>query len=337
MMRVASLANLSDRQLDRWIKRVALLAVVVFVGFGAFYVFDRWRMPAAPILDRQLTALEAAVQADPKDITSRGRLADLYTAKGRYEDAIAQYTAILKTGQADELAQFGRAKAYLLSGALDLATKDYQAVVDIARSGEMANVDPTLEAAYYSLGDISIRQGRPADAIPQLEKALKIKRSDADALLLIGKAYAATGQTDKAASALREAVSFVPIGWVEPYQVMADAYTKAGDAAMAEWAGAMVDFQSGSVDKAGTRLQALVGGKAALDAEIGLGLIAETRGAYASASTWYQKALAIDPANAAARLGLSRVGSSTGTASPTPASSALPTLPAPGQLPGGNG
>ena len=102
-------------------------------------------------------------------------------------------------------------------GQLDAAAKDYQAVVDIAKGGEMANVDPMLEAAYYSLGSIAMQQGKPADAIASLEKALAIKRSDADALYLIGTAYVATGETDKAETALRAAVAFVPIGWSEPY------------------------------------------------------------------------------------------------------------------------
>ena len=51
-------------------------------------------------------------------------------------------------------------------------------------------------------------------------------RSDADALYLIGTAYVATGETDKAETTLRAAVAFVPIGWAEPYTAMADAFTK---------------------------------------------------------------------------------------------------------------
>ena len=107
-------------------------------------------------------------------------------------------------------------------GQLDDAAKDYQAVVDIAKGGEMANVDPMLQASYYSLGSIAMQQARPADAIAHLEKALAIKRSDADALYLIGTAYVATGETDKAETALRAAVAFVPIGWSEPYVALAD-------------------------------------------------------------------------------------------------------------------
>jgi tetratricopeptide (TPR) repeat protein len=213
-------------------------------------------------------------------------------------------------------------------GRLDDAAKDYQAVVDIAKGGEMANVDPMLEAAYYSLGSIAMQQAKPADAIPFLEKALAIKRSDADTLYLIGTAYVATGQTDKAETVLRAAVAFVPIGWSEPYTALAEGLTKAGKTAMAEWAGAMADLASGKPDLAEPRLLAIADGSAAVDAAIGLGLLYETKGDTAAAATWYGKALAKSPDDAAARLGMGRVGAGA-NASP------LPALPVPGAPAGG--
>ncbi len=172
----------------------------------------------------------------------------------------------------------------------------------------MANVDPMLQASYYSLGSIAMQQARPADAILHLEKALAIKRSDADALYLIGTAYVATGETDEAETALRTAVDFVPIGWSEPYIALADAFTKAGKTAEAEWAGAMADLAAGKPELAEPRLLAIVDGEAAVDAAIGLGLLNETTGDTAAAAAWYGKALAKSPDNAAARLGMGRVG-----------------------------
>jgi tetratricopeptide (TPR) repeat protein len=327
MFRVTSLTKMDDRQLNRLIKRVLLLLVLGTIAFVAFYALDRWRPATTPIVDQRLAALEQAVRDRPDDIASRGQLADTYVAKGRYEEAVTQYSLILETGKADELSQYGRAGAYMGLGNLDAAGKDYQAVVDIASGGEMANVDPMLQAAYYSLGSIAMQQGSSGEAITQLEKALAIKRSDADALYLIGTAYAAAGETDKAETALRGAVAFVPIGWSEPYVALADAFTKAGKAAEAEWAGAMADLVAGKPELAEPRLLAIVDGDAAVDAAIGLGLLSETKGDSAAAATWYAKALAMSPDNAAARLGTSRVGAS---------ASALPALPAPGAPGGGS-
>lgn len=341
MMRVTSLTNLSDRQLDRLIKRVGLLALVVLIGFVAFYVFDRYRLPQAPIVDREVASLESAVQANPSDIASRGRLADLYVAKGRYQDAITQYDQILKANQDTVQAHFGRGEALRLSGQLDAAAKDYQAVVDALKDTDQGTVDKTLEAAYLGLGTISIDQGRPTDAIDQLQKALAISPADADALNLLGSAYVKTGDTAKAIDALNKAIAFVPYGWADPYVTLAAAYAKAGDVAHAEWAGAMADLSNGNGTSAETRLKPLTSGTAALDAAIGLGVIYETRGDTASASQWYARALALDPSNDAAKLGLTRVspvasdsvhaGVSMPPVPPSPAAS----LPLPGQVEGG--
>jgi tetratricopeptide (TPR) repeat protein len=304
---IGSLANIPEGQLDRLIKRIGLLLLAGMVVFVGFYLFDRWRPATTPIVDQRVAALEEAVRKDPNDLARRGELADAYVVKGRFQDAVTQYTAILETGKAVELATMGRAGAYMGLKQYDLAATDFQAVVAIAKDGEMANVDPRLEAAYYNLGLIAMKQERPADAVAFLENALRIKRSDADALFLIGQAYAQTGVTDRAELALRRAVAFVPIGWSEPYAALADLFSKANRPAMAEWAGAMVDFMSGDGAAAEPRLKALVGTEAALDASIGLGLLYETRGDTATAAEWYTKALALDSNNDAARLGMSRV------------------------------
>lgn len=340
-MRVTSLTNLSDRQLDRLIKRVALLAVVVLIGFVAFYVFDRYRLPEAPIVDREVATLESAVQANPSDIASRGRLADLYVAKGRYQDAITQYDQILKANQDTVQAHFGRGEALRLSGQPDAAVKDYKAVVDALKDTDAGTSSQVLEGAYLGLGTIAIAQGRPTDAIGPLEAALKISSSDADVLNLLGAAYVKTGDTAKAIDALEKAIAFVPYGWADPYVTLVAAYTKAGDAAHASWAAAMADLSNGNSQAAEAGLKSLASGPAALDAAIGLGVVYETRGDTASASQWYTKALALDPGNQAAKLGLTRVspiassdyhaGVSMAPASPAPAAS----LPAPGQVPGG--
>ena len=326
MFRVTSPTKMDEKQLNRWIKRVLLLLVLGTIAFVAFYGLDRWRPATTPIVDQRLATLEQAVRDKPDDVASRGQLADTYVAKGRFDEALVQYNAILETGKADELAKYGRAGAYMGLDKLDNAAKDYQAVVDIAKGGEMANVDPMLEASYYSLGSIAMKQAKAADAIPFLEKALAIKRSDADALYLIGTAYVATGETDKAETALRAAVAFVPIGWSEPYMALAEGFTKAGKTAMAEWAGAMADLAAGKPALAEPRLLAIVDSDASVDVAIGLGLLYEAKGDTATAAGWYGKALAKSPDNAAARLGMGRVG---------PGPSALPALPVPGAPAGG--
>ena len=323
MSRVTSLTSMPEAQLNRWIKRIGLLLIVGIVAFVAFYAVDRFRAPMAPIIDRELAALEEAVRADPTDVASRGTLADLYLAAKRYDEAIVQYTEILKTGKQDEAAYASRGRAFELMGNLDAAAADYAKVIEIATTGEMANVDPDLENAYYGLGAIALLQDRPDEAIGHLLKALAIKRTDADAMNLLGAAYVKAGQPEKAMDPLRRAVEFVPIGWAEPYQTLADAYQATGEAELAEWAGAMAAANNGDMAGAVARLKAITDGKAGLDARIGLGLLAEMSSDATAAEEWYRKALELDAQSTSAKLGLSRVtGATEGHPSVAPSPSA---------------
>jgi tetratricopeptide (TPR) repeat protein len=298
----------SDEELSRWIKRLSLILVLGVLAFGAFYAVDRWRPAAPAIVDQQVVTLEQAVRDNPNDISVRGQLADAYAAKGRFEDAIGQYDVIIAAGVSLEPANLGRARALQALGRLDEAAAAFEAVIAIAKDGEMAHVDLSLQAAYYGLGWIAMEQDRPLDAITHLEQALAIRRSDADSLYLIGTAFLATGRATEAITVLRASVTFVPVGWSEPYAALGQAYEAAGQPALVAWATAMADVMAGHHQAAEPALLALVDGEAALDAAIGLGLLYETQGDNAQAAEWYGRALAIEPTSNAAGLGLSRVG-----------------------------
>jgi tetratricopeptide (TPR) repeat protein len=338
MFRVTSLTEMSEKQLNRWIKRVALLIVVVFIAFVAFYVVDRYRLPQTPIVDQHLAALEEAVRAEPDNIANRGQLADLYVAKKRYADAIAQYDLIVGSGKYEAPARVGRGNAYRLSGELEAAAGDYQAVIDLLKDTDTAAADQTLQAAYYGLGSVLLAQGKAAEAIAPLTNA-SILKADADALFLLGQAQLASGDAPAAIESLTRAAAFVPVGWPDPYLALSQAYAKAGDTAHAAWATAMADIANGQYDTAETSLKVMLEGPAALDATLGLGLAAEARGDNAAATDWYTKALAIEPENNAAIMGLKRVGpmpsgSIQPAASPGVPSPA-PTAPPSGLIPGG--
>jgi tetratricopeptide (TPR) repeat protein len=323
MSRVTSLTSMSDQQLNRWIKRIALLFLVVLVAFVAFYAIDRFKAPAPSIADRETALLEEAVRADPANVATRGQLADTYVARERYDEAIALYTQILDTGKEQRPAYLGRARALEFKGDLVGAAADYQKVVDLSTTGEMAAVDAGLARAYYGLGAVALKQDKPQEAVDLLEKALAIKRTDADTMNLLGAAYVKTGQPDKAIKALEQAILFVPLGWAEPYQTLSAAYTAKGETELAEWASAMAQAQSGDTAGAAKRLEALKDGKAGLDARVSLGLMAEKAGDTAAAADWYRGALELDAQSRAAQLGLGRVsGGTQGHPSIMPAPSA---------------
>ena len=329
MFRVTSLTSMDDRQLNKWIKRLALILAAGTILFVGFYFLDRWRPATEPIVDRRLSALEQAVRDDPEDIVARGQLADTYVAKGQYEDALTQYNAILETGKADEQAKYGRAGAYMGLEQYDLAAQDYQAVVDIAKDGEMANVDPMLQASYYSLGSIAMKQGKPAEAIPPLEKALAIKRSDADALYLSGRptsrparptrprpSCARPSRSCRSAGASRTPRS--PTATRRP----ARRRWPSGPAPWPTWPPASPTWPSPGCSRSPTPMPRSTW-------RSGWACCTRRRATTPRPRSGTEVALAESPDNDAARLGMSRVGGGT-DASP------LPALPTPGAPAGGN-
>jgi tetratricopeptide (TPR) repeat protein len=255
---------------------------------------------------------------------SRGQLADAYFAKKRFQDAITQYTALIDGKKDVELASLGRGNAYRELSQWDPAIADYNVVIGIGLTGEMANVDPSLESAYYGLGVISIAQGKPADAIEQLKKALLIQRTDADALNLLGAAYVAANQPEQALEPLRSAIALVPVGWADPYKTLSSAYTKLNKTELANWANAMALLESGDPAGAEAELLKLVSGPAATEATTSLGLLKEVAGDTAAAAEWYRKALALDPGNVPAQMGLKRVTDMVAPASPAASAAASP-------------
>jgi tetratricopeptide (TPR) repeat protein len=321
MSRVTSLTSMPEAQLNRWIKRIGLLLLVGVVAFIAFYAVDRFRAPVAPIVDQKLAALEEAVRKDPADAVSRGQLADVYYAKRRFEEAIIQYTSLIDAKKDVELASLGRANSYRQLERWDESIKDYNRVIEIGLTGEMANVDPSLEAAYYGLGVIALAQGKPGDAIEPLTKAIAIIRTDADALNALGAAYIGTNLPEQALKPLRSAIALVPVGWAEPYSNLSAAYTKLGKPDLAAWANAMALLESGDPAGAEAELLKLVSGEAANEATVSLGLLKEVQGDTGAAGEWYRKALVLDPGNIPAQMGLKRVSGGDRPASAVPSAS----------------
>lgn len=318
---------------------IAILLVGAFT-IGVIYVLDRYVASPPPIVSQKTTTLEEGVRNAPNNLALRLRLAGAYTAAERYDEAVAQFDEVLKAAAklkpADvvgtlKTAHLGRGDAFRYRGDLDAAKKDYQFVVDVAKDGEFAPVDLELQSAYFQLGAIALTQDRPADAIKALEAALFINKTDADTLHQLGRAYLQSGAPEQAIEPLRSAVLFVPIGWCEPYDSLGETYTALARSDEAAWAVAMAAFCRDDPIDVRSQLEALVDGPAAMDALIGLGLVAEVDGDRSAAAAWYGKAVAIDPDDYTATSGLARVSEGLDQA-PPPA----PTGPAP-TAPGGNG
>ncbi|MEO8557383.1 MAG: tetratricopeptide repeat protein [Actinomycetota bacterium] len=169
---------------------------------------------------------------------------------------------------------------------------------------------------------MELQRGHPKEAAQQLANAVLINRTDADALYLLGKALIESGDAKSGIDALHLAIALVPTGWCDPYAELSTAYTAQKDTAGAAYAGGMVALCEKRYAEAKTQLTTASSGTNALDAFIGLGLLAEEQGDYTAAADAYGKALAKDPASFAATTGMGRVGGASQVhASPSPSAS----------------
>jgi tetratricopeptide (TPR) repeat protein len=315
-----TLKGLSNREMNRLIVGSILVLAIGIPLIGVLYFFDQYRSPGPSLVDRDIQVAEDAVTKNPNLLTARLALAQSYAKAGRFADAVAQYDQILSVSPDAAAALLGRGSAAIALARLDAAAADFQKVVDAAKGGEMANVDPQLESAYYSLGLILLKKGQPKEAVIQLASAIQIKQTDADALNLLGTALLQAGEPQRAVTATRQAIALVPMGWCDPYAQLATAYTSLNDTAGAQYAAGMVAFCQSRSDEAKAQLGPLTSGTYAVDALVGLGLVAETQNDTAAAVDAYTKVLAKDPKNFAAITGLGRVGgipSGSPTTSPT--------------------
>lgn len=301
-------AAVPRKRVDRVVLGLALVLVIGAPAFIAFYWIDRHPAAGPTMTDRTIASAEAAVVAQPNDLSARNRLAAAYVNAHRYDDAIAQFGEVLLAAPDNRAALLGRGLAYLRSDRPDPARADFQAMIDKAKDTEMAHVDPLLEQAYYEIGVIDLQQGRPAEAVTSLESALRIDSGDADALYTYGSALIAVGNAAKGVEALRRAVAFVPTGWCDPYARMLDGYRALDQADGVAYAGGMVAFCEQRPAEAVRLLKGISTGAFAQDAWLGLALVAASQGDQATATDYYQKVLAVDPANASALIGLGQLG-----------------------------
>ena len=289
--------------------RLGVMVLVVGVAaFGFMYYQDQYVDAGPSLVGRQIEGAEAAVKKAPSNIGVRLQLASAYETDKRPEDALKQYDEILKADKANRSALLGRGSALTALGDLKGATTAYKKITGASKKGEFAGADPQLQEAYYYLGSIALKQNQPKVAIVELEKALRITRTDSDALYLMGVARLKDGAPQLAVDSLKQALRFVPTGWCEPYSQLALAYGTLAQAPQKTYATGMANFCLKKPAEAKRQLKTLTTGPVAVDALLGLALIAETESNTAEAASWYKQVLTLDRKNISAISALSRLG-----------------------------
>jgi tetratricopeptide (TPR) repeat protein len=90
---------------------------------------------------------------------------------------------------------------YLARGMTDAAEREFRLALE---------AEPGNQEALAGLGQVNVKRGAYADAVPMLERATRSSAQMASAFRSLGDAYAALGQLDKASDAYRQAVALTP-------------------------------------------------------------------------------------------------------------------------------
>jgi formylglycine-generating enzyme required for sulfatase activity/serine/threonine protein kinase/Tfp pilus assembly protein PilF len=152
--------------------------------------------PLAPEFADYVEALGLTPGAD----TYRGR-ADLYFARGAYDQAIADYTESLRLNPKSAHALVNRGESYRLKGAFDKAVADCDAAL---------RLDAKSAAAYATRGAAHLALRDYDHAIADLSAALALQQNYAFAYANRAAAYVARGEQDKAAADMAEAIRLGP-------------------------------------------------------------------------------------------------------------------------------
>jgi len=301
-------ASASDVRLSRLLRTGVAVLVVGVLAFIALYYQDQHVNAGPSLTGRQIAGAEAAVKAAPNNVQTRLQLAAAYLMDKRPDDALVQYDEILKADKANRPALLGRGRVLINKGDLTAAAISYHKITDVAAKGEFAGADPQAQEAHYYLGSIAIKQGKTKIALAELQTAIAINAGDSDALYLLGVAQMQAGAPKLAVNAYKRALLFVPTGWCEPYSQLAVAYGKLNLAPQKTYATGMANFCLKKPAEGKAQLKTLLKGPLAVDAMLGLAVMAEEESNNPEAASWYKQVLAVDKKNATATSGLSRLG-----------------------------
>lgn len=298
---------------DRWLSRGILLfaAAAALFGLAAAVVFlqGQFFSSSPSDLERDEQRLEKSVLEDPNDPELRVSLANLYLQEHKYGDSIAQYREALKADENRQDALIGLGLAYRGAGDTEQALETFTRVIELNEDSQFADVDRRLEAVHFYLGEIYLGRGELGRAEEELQAALTIEPTDADALYLLGNVLRQQEDYEGAVAVYALATNLVP-DFREAYEGMAEAAESQGDSLTSSYARAMLRLFSDDVEGAVRELEKVVEQSPEnAAAYFGLGYGYEALGQQDEAVAAYQRSLDADPSQYAAQSGLARLGS----------------------------
>jgi tetratricopeptide (TPR) repeat protein len=180
---------------------LALLAVLFLSGLGYGYVSGSlFRAPRAIERWSAIRQLDRAVVTNPHDAVARADLGRLLVEAGRPARALPHLEAAAE--RAPEVAETAYYLGAACLGTGDLARGSRLIEQALARDPKLRYGEPHLALADYFLG-----HGRPAEALPHLERFTAIHASSVEGRYKLARAALAAGDPGRARAALDEAAS----------------------------------------------------------------------------------------------------------------------------------
>lgn len=151
---------------------------------------------------------ERALEARPDYFQAHYNLGSLLARLGQEERAANHLQRALQLGSGYEPARVELGRVAYNLGVEAFAREDWDAA---AVSFELsASVRPDYALAHRGLGRARLAQGRGAEAVGPLERALELAPDDLETLFLRGVALEAAGDADRAAESFRAVLARVP-------------------------------------------------------------------------------------------------------------------------------
>jgi tetratricopeptide (TPR) repeat protein len=150
-----------------------------------------------------------ALELKPNDAEIRGGYKDFLIRQGRFDEALIQ------AKREQELDPMSFAVSYRLAS-LYYSSRRYDQA--LAQARELVGLYPNFSAAHSILGAILTQKEMPGEAIPELQKAIDLQRTDSN-ISQLGYAYARAGRTREAQELLRELEGISKRRYVSPVAI----------------------------------------------------------------------------------------------------------------------
>ncbi len=142
---------------------------------------EAWKTAIAAAVDRMETGIAnldadiadaVTIRPDPDDADAYSKRGMAYLAQGKFDEAIADLTGVIRIKPDYASAYFGRGAAYRSQRKYDEAIADFTEVI---------RIKPDLAGAYDNRGDTYLQQGKYDEAIADFTEIIRLASDNAGA------------------------------------------------------------------------------------------------------------------------------------------------------------